>query len=132
MWPKVFAQLVELLPHVNRLMPVADKYLASRTSGGKTTAGTMADMADRVHGDLGQITAANTGLYRQLQDQGAQIAEVASEARRARIASESCADRTAALEKRLAGSGIWIRVSIALLLVVVALLITIIVMLRAH
>ncbi len=30
MWPKVIAQLFELLPHVSRLVPMADRFFSSK------------------------------------------------------------------------------------------------------
>jgi hypothetical protein len=85
MWPKVLVQLFELLPHITRLVPMADKYLSSKTASEKATEAAMAAMAEGVRGDLGQVTKAHAGLYRQLQDQSAQIAEVGEEVKRARL-----------------------------------------------
>ena len=79
MWPKVIAQLFELLPHISRLLPLADKFFTSKAASEKATEAAMVAMAEGVRGDLGQVTAAHMGLYRQLQDQSAQITTVGEE-----------------------------------------------------
>src|SRR5258708_18944573 len=98
MWPKVIAQLFELLPHITRLVPMADKYLSSKTASEKANEAAMAAMAEGVRGDLGQVTKAHAGLYRQLQDQSTQIAEESEEVKPAGLAIEQHDQRMAALE----------------------------------
>jgi hypothetical protein len=51
MWPRLIAQLVELLPHIARLIPLADRYLTTRS-----TAEASADPAS--HAALTQLTEA--------------------------------------------------------------------------
>lgn len=127
MWPKVFAQLVELLPHVHRLIPVADKFMASRASNERFIEGSL---ADQVHGDLGQISASNAGLYRLLQNQSVLIAEVADEVRAARIAMVVSTEQVAVLEKQVAAINIWVKACAALLAIVLGMLVAM--LLRAH
>src|ERR1700733_3536781 len=98
MWPKVIAQLFELLPHITRLVPMADRYLSSKTASEKATEAAMAAMADGVRGDLGQVTKAHAGLYRQLQEQSAQISQVSSEVKAALLATEQVHHRMEILE----------------------------------
>ena len=117
MWPKVIAQLFELLPHITRLVPVADKYLSSKTASEKATEAAMAAMAEGVRGDLGQVTKAHAGLYRQLQDQSAQIAEVGEEVKRARLSVEQHENRMVALESSVASLQWWVKGGISLLVV---------------
>src|SRR5215467_14552128 len=102
MWPKLIAQLFELLPHITRIVPMADKYFSSRTASEKATEAAMAAMAEGVRGDLGQVTKAHAGLYRQLQDQSAQIAQVSEEVKLARAAMERDDNRMATLESKVA------------------------------
>src|SRR5882757_9540605 len=127
MWPKVIAQLFELLPHITRLVPMADKYLSSKTASEKANEAAMAAMAEGVRGDLGQVTTAHAGLYRQLQDQSAQIAEVSTDVRQVRRTIESQAERLAAIEKQVATVRLWVQVGVGLLVagfgVVIALLV---------
>jgi len=117
MWPKVIAQLFELLPHITRLVPMADRYLSSKTASEKATEAAMAAMADGVRGDLGQVTKAHAGLYRQLQDQSAQIAEVGEEVKRARLSVEQHENRMVALESSVASLQWWVKGGISLLVV---------------
>jgi hypothetical protein len=117
MWPKVIAQLFELLPHITRLVPMADKYLSSKTASEKANEAAMAAMADGVRGDLGQVAKAHAGLYRQLQEQSAQIAEVAGEVKQARLAAEKDDNRLAALESKVASLGLWVKAGVSVLIV---------------
>ena len=117
MWPKVLLQLFELLPHVTRLVPMADKYLSSKTASEKATEAAMAAMAEGVRGDLGQVTKAHAGLYRQLQDQSAQIAEVGEEVKRARLSVEQHENRMVALESTVASFQWWIKGGVSVLVV---------------
>lgn len=101
MWPKALSQLVELAPHVTRLLPLADRYFKEKSSGDdatrralddlqanhraalETQRATVTDLSDRLHADLGgiasQITTQNTqsaALHRQLADLERQLAGV--------------------------------------------------------
>ena len=115
MWPKVFAQLVELLPHISRLVPMADKFFTQKTASEKANEAAMAALAKQVHDDLGQVTSAHEGLYRQLQQQGAQIAELAADASRSRLAAETAAEQSLALEKQIATLAGWVKSAVLLL-----------------
>src|SRR6202011_1358408 len=98
MWPKIVAQLFELLPHISRLVPMADRYFSQKAAAEKANEAALAAMAEGVRGDLGQVTKAHAGLYRQLQDQSAQIAEVAEEVKRARLSIDQHENRMLSLE----------------------------------
>jgi hypothetical protein len=123
MWPKVLMQLFELLPHVTRLVPMADKYFSSKTATEKATEAAMVAMAEGVRGDLGQVTKAHAGLYRQLQDQSAQLTEVAEEVKRSRLAAEQRENRMVALESTVASLQWWIKGGISLLVILAAVVI---------
>jgi hypothetical protein len=122
MWPKLFAQLFELLPHITRLVPMADKYFSSRTASEKATEAAMAAMAEGVRGDLGQVTKAHAGLYQKLQEQSTQIGEVSAEVKRMGASLE----RVTALELQVVALGRWMKVGVSLIL---ALLVVVIVLL---
>jgi hypothetical protein len=122
MWPKLFAQLFELLPHITRLVPMADKYFSSRTASEKATEAAMAAMAEGVRGDLGQVTKAHAGLYQKLQEQSTQIGEVSAEVKRMGASLE----RVTALELQVVALGRWVTVGVSLIL---ALLVVVIVLL---
>jgi hypothetical protein len=117
MWPKVIAQLFELLPHITRLVPMADKYLSSKTASEKANEAAMTAMAEGVRGDLGQVAKAHAGLYRQLQEQSAQIAEVAEEVKQARLAAAKDDNRLAALESKVVSVGLWVKAGVSVLVV---------------
>jgi chromosome segregation ATPase len=121
---------MEVLPHVSRLIPMADMFFASKTASEKANETAIAAMAESVRADLGKVTAAHEGLYRQLQDQGQQIAAAATDLQRARTAVEAHAERIANIEKQVATLGIWAKSAVALLILTLALLIAI--LLRTH
>ena len=54
MWPRLLTQLLELLPHMTRLVPMADKYFASKTAGEKANEAALAAMAEGVRAILGR------------------------------------------------------------------------------
>ena len=130
MWPKVIAQLVELLPHVSRLLPMADKFLSSKAAAEKANESALAAMAEGVRGDLGQVTQAHAGLYRQLQDQSAQIAQVGEDAKRTRLSIEQQQQRMEHLERSIASIGLWIKLGLSLLVVLAAIAIFLLVQLQ--
>src|ERR1700731_2809645 len=117
MWPKVIAQLFELLPHITRLVPMADKYLSSKTASEKANEAALVAMAEGVRGDLGQVTKAHAGLYRQLQNQSAQITELGEEVKRGRLALEQHDHRLEAQELRLRSIGVWVKVTAGVVIV---------------
>ena len=103
MWPKLLMQylpqLVELLPHVSRVVPVADKYLEQRTARD----GKLDELAQSVRGDLGKVAKAHIALAEQLDAFSVHVGEGAAEAKRARMAAELAQLRVEALEKQVAG-----------------------------
>jgi chromosome segregation ATPase len=124
MWPKL---LFDLLPHFSRLVPVADKYFASRSAADKAQAAALAGLAADVRGELDKVTDAHAGLSRQLQEQGAQVSELAVDVTRARMGVESVEERVAKLEKQAALTLRLMGVALGLLAVVVALLVVVVV-----
>ena len=119
MWPKL---LFDLLPHFSRLIPMADKYLATRSASDKAQAAALAAMAEGVRGDLVQVTEAHEGLRRQMQEQGTQISELAVEVTRTRLGVESSETRIAKLEKTAGVAMRLIWVGLGLLVIAVGLL----------
>lgn len=123
MWPKVLAQLFELLPHITRLVPMADKYFSSKTASEKATEAAMVAMAEGVRGDLGQVTKAHAGLYQQLQEQSAQIGEMSADVKRMGAAIE----RVTALELQVVALGRWVKVGVSVIVVLLAAVIVLLV-----
>jgi hypothetical protein len=126
MWPRVLMQLVELLPHATRLIPVADRYFASKSAAEQANMAALAAMSEGVQADLGQVTKAHAGLYRQLQEQGAQVAAVGDDVRKVRSSLEQSERRVGMLEQKVASLNLWVRtgvsVSTVLLLIILGLL----------
>lgn len=122
MWPKVIAQLFELLPHIARVVPMADKYFSSKANTERATETAMVAMAEGLRGDLGQVTKSHAGLYQKLEEQSAQIAEVGDEVKRLATALEG----VAALESRVTVLGRWVKLGVSL---IVVLLVAVIVLL---
>ena len=114
-------QLVELLPHATRLIPVADRYFASKQAGEKANEAALLAMAEGVQADLGQVTAAHAGLYRKMQEQEAQIAEMRDDLRQARASVEQQGQRVESLEHRLAAASLWIRIGMSMVMLIVIL-----------
>jgi chromosome segregation ATPase len=132
MWPKVIAQLFELLPHISRLLPMADKFLTSKTAAEKANEAAMAAMAEGVRGDLGQVTKAHAGLYRQLQDQSAQIAQVSDEIKGTRLSMEQHLHRLETVESQMTSLGRWVKAGVSLLVVLLAVAIVLLVRITMH
>jgi len=129
MWPKM---LMELLPHFARLMPMADKYLSSRSVSDKAQETALAALTEEVRGGLAQITAAQEGLGSHLQEQSAQAAQLAVEVTRARMVAEAIDARVTALEKSTAATKKLLWGSLALLLITVVLLAIVLMRIGTH
>ena len=110
-------QLFELLPHISRLVPMADKYFSQKAAVEKANEAALAAMAEGVRGDLGQVTRAHAGLYRQLQDLSAQVTVVGETAEAARVAAAKQDDRVVELERQVAVIGVWVKAGVSLVVV---------------
>ncbi|RSL16199.1 hypothetical protein EDE15_1710 [Edaphobacter aggregans] len=130
MWPKLLAQLFELLPHVSRLIPMADRFFASRAATDRATEAAMVAMAEGVRGDLGQVTKAHAGLYRQLQEQGTQLEEVRDDLKRVRTVLEQRESRIETLESQVTSLGWWVKLGVSLVVVLLAVILWILVRAR--
>ncbi|HEU4635982.1 MAG TPA: hypothetical protein VFS41_07385 [Edaphobacter sp.] len=117
MWPRVLKQLVELLPHISRLVPLAERYFSTKASGDRSNELALAALAEGMQADLGQVTKSHAGLYRQIQEQGALIGGVRDEVRQARAALDSSERKIIALEERVNSLQLWIRVGVSVVVV---------------
>jgi hypothetical protein len=111
MWPMLF----ELLPHFTRLLPMADKYLSSRSGDDRAHAAALAALSESVRGDLQKSAEMHAGVERALKQQSALVGEIAAEGLRVRLGVEAIEGRFAGLEKML-------RLTLGLLAAVVLLL----------
>ena len=123
MWPKALTQLIELAPHLSRLLPMADRFLQSKGATEEASRKAMDAMAEGLRGDLGQVTASHAGLYRELHDQSDRLTALAAETRTARLAAEAAEASVLSLEARLRRLGFLFNVTFALLAIVIVLLV---------
>jgi hypothetical protein len=96
MWQILF----DLLPHLTRLVPMADRFFATRTASEKANEAALAALATTVRADLTQLGDTHAGLSQQLADQTAILTATAQDAARARIAIQSVEVRISSLERR--------------------------------
>jgi septal ring factor EnvC (AmiA/AmiB activator) len=101
MWPKAIAQLVELLPHVARLLPHADRFFNAKAADAEASRTAMEQMAQGLRGDLGQVTASHAGLYRQLNEQSEKLSTIATDVHATRDLLKANEGRIATLESSL-------------------------------
>jgi chromosome segregation ATPase len=128
MWP----MLLELLPHFTRLLPMADKYLSTRSASEKAQEAALVALGDKVRGELGQLGEVHAGIQRQLLEQSAQLAETSVEVTRVRMGVESLEARVAGIE-RAAVVAMKLRVVLLLVAIVATgLLAAVLVRLRTH
>jgi ABC-type transporter Mla subunit MlaD len=79
MWPKAVSSLIELAPHITRLVPLADRFFNSKSAEADASRTAMQQMAEGLRGDLGQVTASHAGLYRQLNDQSEKLSTLSTD-----------------------------------------------------
>jgi hypothetical protein len=76
------------------------------------------------------VTKAHAGLYRQLQDQGNQIAELAEDVRASRSLSEQSERRITSLDSKVDSLEIWVKAGVVLLVLLIVLVLVL--LLRGH
>jgi septal ring factor EnvC (AmiA/AmiB activator) len=139
MWPKM---LFDLLPHFARLMPMADKYLSTRSASDKAQEAALAALALDLRADLrtelGKSGDSQAGLLRQMQEQTAQIGDLALDVARTRLSVEGAETRltrlegtVVALEAKSAEARKLLRIVLVLMVLALGLL-TILVFRQAH
>ncbi len=95
-------QLLELAPHITRLVPAADRYLQSRSDGRESQRVAMEQLAEGLRGDVGTIAAAHAGIAETLKEQSEALAGVAIDVKATRLASDALEARLQGLEARMA------------------------------
>jgi hypothetical protein len=111
MWPRI---LLELLPHLGKLVPVADKLLAARTLNGSPP--DPAALADGLRSNLDQLGELHAGIERTLRDQAEQISALSVEVTRTRLGVEATEARIDKLERTTRTNLVLSAIAIALLL----------------
>jgi hypothetical protein len=127
MWPKALAQLIELAPHIARLLPTADRYLQSKSAGDEATRAAVAKIGEDVRSDINRVTASHEGIYRQLNEQGERMAQLTEQMTGARAAAEAAEERVGGLERRVAISNALLNVVLPLNVILLALVILLLV-----
>lgn len=151
MWPKAFAQFIELAPHISRLLPMADRFFQSKTAGDDANRKAIEKLAEGLRGDLIQVTAANAGFYEQIKAFDGQIENfnsqikgfdqrlesfdgklngVGMDAQAARAAAESIGGRLASIEARQGRVTTLCTIALVLLAIMCVLLVLLVV--RSH
>jgi septal ring factor EnvC (AmiA/AmiB activator) len=101
MWPKA---LLELLPHLTRLVPLANRFFQSKAESDNALRSAIERKLDAsaaaLRVDLEKTGEANERLSQQLNKQTATLAEVAAELKTVQSQLEILDQRTARLEKR--------------------------------
>ena len=117
MWPKLLMQylpqLIELLPHVSRVVPMADKYLASKGANDEK----LDALASGVRGDMGKVAKAHLELAARLDEFAGYVGDAANEAKRARMAAELAQNHAAEIEAQMRSLRLWVRVGLVLIVV---------------
>jgi hypothetical protein len=127
MWPKALAQLIELAPHIARLLPTADRFLQSKAAGDDATRTAVAKIGEDVRSDINRVTASHEGIYRQLNEQGERMAQLTEQMTAVRSAAEAAEERAAGLERRVAISNALLNVVLPLNVILLALVILLLV-----
>ena len=115
--------LFDLLPHFARLMPIADKYLSTRSASERAQEAALATLSQDIRGELGKSTVEHADLRRQVQEQGTQIAELALDVTRSRMGVESVEARVAKLENSMAALEVKAVTAVKLLVAVLGMLV---------
>ncbi len=128
MWP----MLLELLPHFTRLVPLADKYFSGRGAQDKAHAAALVLLGEEMRAGLSAADEANAGVQQALKAQGERIAEIAVESTRTRMGVEVVEERVVKLERSVAMANRIAVAALVLLAGVVALLVVVLVRLKAR
>jgi hypothetical protein len=135
MWPKAFLQLLELAPHITRLVPAADRYLQSKVGMPDSQRRALEEMAaglrtelgkieGGLRGDLTQVAAAQAGIYQQVNQQSETLVGMAADVRTMRLASDEMEARLARIEMQTAR--IWVALLVGLGWIFVAVVVVIV------
>lgn len=101
MWPKI---LLEVMSHLTRLAPVADKYLTSRGARDEAQEAALAAFGDQLRSGLARAAESQAGVQQALKAQSEQVTAAAVEVTRVRMALENVEARFVKIEKANATS----------------------------
>ena len=66
MWPKAFAQFVELAPHISRLLPMADRFFQSKSTAEDGNRQAIEALGLRLQGEVDRVVQAQAEVGRQM------------------------------------------------------------------
>jgi hypothetical protein len=127
MWPKALAQLIELAPHIARLLPTADRFLQQKTAGDEATRAAVAKIGEDVRSDVSRVTASHEGIYRQLNELGERMTQLTEHLTATRAAAEAAEERAGALERGVAVGNALLRILLPLNVILLALVVLLLV-----
>jgi septal ring factor EnvC (AmiA/AmiB activator) len=137
MWPKALSQLIELAPHITRLLPMADRFFLAKSADADASRTAMEQMAEGLRGDLGQVTASHAGLYHQLNEQSEKLNEqseklstIAASVHSTGLSIDSLEARLTRLEQQL--SKVWLFLAVALLFLVAICILSVLILVHLH
>lgn len=104
MWPKAFSQFIELAPHISRLLPLADRFLQSKTAAEDPGRRALETASATLKEDLGNVSAAQDGISRQITMVNESVVSCTNDIHSMTTAMEALATRFEASEGRDASS----------------------------
>lgn len=123
MWPKAFAQLVELAPHISRLLPMADRFFQNKSAAEDANRKAIETMGDRLRSDLHEINLAQTGLSDQLADLSRKVSTSTTDAQAFKTSADALDRRLTHIETRQSRLSSLLLFVLVLLVIVLALLV---------
>ena len=132
MWPKA---LIELLPHLTRLVPIANRYFQAKAAGDDATREAIERKLDAVSAALrkeigdASATASTAGLARQLSKQESILAEPAASIRALHTQVDSFDPRLTELERRTGTTNVLVVLAFVVTCVMCIILVLLVLML---
>src|SRR5947209_1661532 len=96
MWPKM---LFELLPHAGRLIPMAEKFFATRGAREQEERAAFAALGETMRSEMAKVAEGNANLERAVRGQADLVSGLAAELTRSRTGFDSLEERVSSLEK---------------------------------
>jgi len=107
MWPRLLAQLLELLPHVSRLVPLADRYLTVRSTSEQAHEESLAALSSHI----GNFTQSQTDLVAQLASQNRKLDHIIAQADLNRLELTANTAQLQAVTQHLKRLRLWVILS---------------------
>jgi chromosome segregation ATPase len=104
MWPRLLAQMFELLPHVTRLVPLADRYFTSRSAAERAHE----DGLNSLRTELAGLTSSHASLSAELAAQSQKLDHLTAQADRNRADLAFHATQLQAITQQLKRLQIWV------------------------